>query len=281
MSKPLPSHGTDPIAAKEVLTRLIPSSATRRAVGRLVAEVADALEGVAPSAWELTLRRDNFFLNVGQVAVLTAYRDVISLYTEPLPRKPARLDSYFDGKKEGVYKAVRVPAVMLRMSQERVTSVEPEIVRAFRAFVVHAANAKSASPWRTSHSPAAIDVLARAGGRRIAQPGYYVSGATDDEDTTTNERDLAAELASSREVEQAAIRVVTDRCRTDGWSVTSREAAKVGYDLFCKRGRDVALKATPILSDVARGDTLRATRPHQMGPGDVHVVCPAAESPCA
>lgn len=97
---------------------------------------------------------------------------------QPLPRH--RTDPIADGRKEGVYKA-------------------------FRAFVIHAANAKSASPWKTSHSAAAVDVL-----------------------------------ASSREVEQVAIRIVTDRYRKNGWSVTSREAVKVGYDLLCRRGRDVA-----------------------------------------
>lgn len=240
MPKRPAAHRTDEKAAYEVLARLIQSPAALRAIGRLVAQVVDVAESVAPNSWELTLRRSDFFLNVGQVAVLTVNRDVISLYTSPLRRRPRGLEEYVDGRRYETYRAVDVPVSILGMTHDRVTSIEPEIVRALRAFVKQAANAKSSSPWKTAHSPAAIDVLGRACNREIPQPGYYHVEDVDDDDTkSVYTRDLERELAASRDVEEAAVRVVSERYRTGGWSVTSKEAANIGYDLFCKRGREV------------------------------------------
>ncbi|MDP9418657.1 MAG: DUF3883 domain-containing protein [Actinomycetota bacterium] len=50
-------------------------------------------------------------------------------------------------------------------------------------------------------------------------------------------RSPAASKASNALSEAAAVRHVTDVYGADGWTVTSREAEKIGYDLDARRGR--------------------------------------------
>ncbi|MGE0443036.1 MAG: DUF3883 domain-containing protein [Gemmatimonadales bacterium] len=44
--------------------------------------------------------------------------------------------------------------------------------------------------------------------------------------------------AENRRVERAAVTAVTKRLRAEGWTVTSVEAARQGFDLRCTRGTD-------------------------------------------
>jgi hypothetical protein len=43
----------------------------------------------------------------------------------------------------------------------------------------------------------------------------------------------------NKKVERAAVDLVTDRLEADGWTVTSREAENLGYDLHAKKGRSI------------------------------------------
>jgi len=61
------------------------------------------------------------------------------------------------------------------------------------------------------------------------------------------------ELATSKEVEQEAIREVTEWYELHGWHVESKEADHIGYDLHCTKGsecRHVEVKGRSQLPDV-------------------------------
>src|SRR6267378_2956755 len=170
----------DSQGADAVLRRIVPDQRILRALGRLVADVVSAATIASPRSWELTLRERDLFLNVGQVAVLTVDRSRIFLCTVPIARRPTGL-SYSSSKRRPAYDAVPVASARLHLPHERLLSLESSIVAALREFVREAAIAKTGSPWKYAHSPAAVDVLATVSGRRIEQPGYWNGGKEPDD----------------------------------------------------------------------------------------------------
>lgn len=222
-------------AADAILRRMVTVPQALVRVGELVAAVVDEVNTVAPASWELTLRRTNFFLNVGQVAVLVVNADGVSIYTSPVTSRPQGIQEVVGKPTRSVYKAVRMASQILRTSFDALPRAGKDVERGLRAFARRAAEEKSRSPWKSSHSPAAISALAAICNRAIEQPGYVMAGATSE----PLETDLLASLQSQQRVERAAIRAVSRHYQKAGYSVKSVERENLGYDLHCTRGREV------------------------------------------
>ena len=242
--------------AEKVLARLIPTSAVRKALGRLIAEIVDAAGSVAPNSWVLRVDKADFFLNVGQVAVLTVNKHRISMVTTQFSRRPSGLTEYHSVRNESVYDAVSTPSALLELSHAQVVGLSADIRKNMRAFARAAAADKTRSPWKKSHSPAALAVLAAAAETDIEQPPYW-DQALEHAIALETPGDLARDLDAMRAVERAAVAFVSSRYRRAGWSVVSTESEKVGYDLACRRGGEI--RHLEVKGRSAAGDSVSLT----------------------
>jgi hypothetical protein len=71
---------------------------------------------------------------------------------------------------------------------------------------------------------------------RWAEDGSTLTEGTNSAANVSAGFGLAVE---NREVERAAIAAARELLQRDGWTVTSVEAQRVGYDLYCTRGDEV------------------------------------------
>ncbi len=191
-------------------------------------------------------------LNVGQVALLSVRGSGLFLCcVRPLPRLSPRIEVM---RKNGpVYTAVPVKSAGLYVAFSDVGLLNDEIVGKHHGYIREAASRKRVSPFRAAHSPAAVRVLESLSNISIPQPSYAIGQIRDsDVDDESIEQKLN-ELATSKEVEQEAIREVTEWYELHGWHVESKEADHIGYDLHCTKGsecRHVEVKGRSQLPDV-------------------------------
>lgn len=261
-------HRYEAAAAGAVLRSIVPDPNALRSIGCLVADVCQRASDAAPNCWEVTLQKDVPRVNVGQVAVVSINKSGVILCTEPLRSRPQNLQSYWSRRGQAVYPAVPVPSVALRFAHTRTGTLEREIHRALLRFVGQAAAWKSSSPWKRAHSPAVIDFFNSLCATSVCQPAYWDAGEFESDDKLEPAMgDLSQEdLVPSRDVEEAAVRFVTNRYRDLGYKVRSTEADKIGYDLHCSRRgevRHVEVKGRALDGNVViltRGEWERAQR---------------------
>jgi hypothetical protein len=67
---------------------------------------------------------------------------------------------------------------------------------------------------------------------------YVIGASADAALAETHTRAGFGDPLSNAEVEQSAIRLVTSRMEADGWTVSSVESLRMGYDLKCTRDED-------------------------------------------
>lgn len=219
--------------AQAVIHRLLPG-ASYEAFARIFAAACREARRLAPSSWEVTLEPGLLRLNVGPAAVLSAHPGKVFLCVTPLPVRPSPpIDYDYRGDKP-IYPSVPVPSATLWCRPASLVRLSQPVREAHLAFVRQAAVRRSISAWRKAHSPAAVTVLGEAAGISIGQPAYE-HGAVDAPDRDPEAEQALEDLFASREVEEAAIRLVTTALTQDGWRVTSVERDGVGYDLDCRR----------------------------------------------
>jgi hypothetical protein len=224
----------DPEKAEAILRRLLPG-ASYTAFARIFADACQAAHTRAPSSWEVTLEPDMIRLNVGPAAVLDVSAGTVFLCVTPLA-SPLAPPFYYHDKDKALYPSLRVPSAGVECHPRALTRLDPQVLNAHIELVGLAANCRSLSTWHSAHSPAAVTVLGEAAQASIAQPAYChgkVNASEDDSDAYQ----ALDELFRSKEVEQAAVRLVTASLIQDGWTVKSVEKDGVGYDLECRQRR--------------------------------------------
>jgi hypothetical protein len=225
----------DASAAADSFAALIPQSNHRRAVAELLAASIRYAHRQAPSSWELTAWLDFIRLNVGQIAVLDVSATDLRVYGAKGPS----LSAYgYRRTGFGHYRAVKASGECWRVPIHRVITLAKPLLALHRDLVREAADAKRVSPFKRSHSPGFVKALAQFTGSALPQPAYQRQW--DEDIPNVNDTDAVEEAcfgspASRREVEQAAVGIVTAHLTAKGWKVQSVERDRCGYDLHCSR----------------------------------------------
>lgn len=186
----------------------------------------------------MTLFEDLIRLNVGQVAVLDLRADTASVYCRAplrLPKQPGiRLDIQWRS-----YAAIPEPTE-LYLLEPRLLDTCPEVLRAAHfALISEAAIRKRRSSFKGSFSEGVLIYIEKELGISLPRPSYLNPTASE---LTLSETTAPETIgggfgtaAENREVEKAAVTYVTEWYRSQGWTVTSVESEKRGYDLLCER----------------------------------------------
>lgn len=229
----------DPDIAREALQELWPISTVRRTASVLIATSIKVAHAEAPSSWELTLHPDFVRLNVGQIAVLDLYSDEARVYAVHGVRPGG---AGFERLPYGQYDAVDADTECWACPLDYIDRIARRFISQHHELIRIAARAKRVSPFKKSHSPGVVTALAAISRMALPKPGYTTvadigDGWLDDERTDIDDSRTNSGWATrpSKEVEDAAVRVVTALLEADGWKVRSVEADLCGYDLRCER----------------------------------------------
>lgn len=224
--------------AREVFEGLWPGRDVRRAVGSLLAGSIRFAHSHGSACWEVTLFDDRVSLNVGPIQVLTLWSSEASIYFRSPLVLPKRLQACLHPQ-QPFYAAVPVPSALCLVPTESLGRLPTKLRDAHLALVADAAVRRRLSTWKKHHSPGTIDYLERLLGAAVPRPSYA------EPEPTPNHKGSSlgggyGTPATNKEVEQAAVEFVTRLYEDQGWSVESVESEKCGFDLLCRRGRQVA-----------------------------------------
>lgn len=229
----------DPDIAREALKELWPISTVRRTVSTLIATSIKVAHAEAPSSWELTLHPHFVRLNVGQVAVLDLYSDDARVYAVHGVRPGG---AEFERLPYGQYDAVDAETECWACPPESSGRIARRFISQHHELIRIAARAKGVSPFKKSHSPGVVTALAAICRMALPEPDYATVADLGDEwlddgrtEVDASRTDVGWATRPSKEVEEAAVRIVTQRLEADGWKVRSVEADLCGYDLHCER----------------------------------------------
>jgi 5-methylcytosine-specific restriction enzyme A len=145
-------------AADGVVMGFLPDPAERLVALQQLISSADYAHSVAPAAWGVTLYRDLFRLNVGQVEVLVVGREFIRLNCVGTVGMPPFVGALFE---EPDYRSVPDPKCAFVGPLAQFLAVRAELQLAHLAFIEVVGRKRSGepvagSPFRKSHSPGLI-----------------------------------------------------------------------------------------------------------------------------
>jgi hypothetical protein len=173
-----------PLSPQQVVEQLLPDPTARQASLQLLADSIVQAHQAAPGSWALTLSRRYLRLDVGRIEAVTITRENLHLVL------------YRRGGKT-VYSSVSGSTIVDLPSSE-VVERSGGYLGAHRKLVAEAAATLSTSTWAASHSPEALDFVARATGRTLPRPRYQAPGASSTERAILADRPLAEVEADVR-----------------------------------------------------------------------------------
>ena len=230
---------SDPKYAGEIIAALWPDKRLRCANMEFLADSIRFAHSQGSAAWEVTLFKDLIRLNVGQVAVLDLRGDTTSVYCRAPLRLPKQPGIHHETKWRS-YAAIPEPTELYRVDPKFLDDCPVALRAAHLALITAAATRKRRSPFKQSFSEGVLAYLEEELGTRLDRPSYL-------ERTASSELVLPETIrpetigggfgtcAENREVEKAAVTYVTEWYQLQGWTVTSVESKKIGYDLLCER----------------------------------------------
>lgn len=232
-----------------VCSALIPPTAWLHVFAAMARSIETA-DRLAPDRWGLRLAANSIMLKVGSHEVLQVGPWELPLHLivdrESVPRAlRARTDLSFShgpncfGESATGYYSSNPGTEACDLPFEAIEHVYPLLQDAHEKVIKRAA-ARFNPATRRGHSAALVTFVARQTGRSLPQPSYVVLPTPTPSPTT--KLNWGSGFGSSENnalVETAAVKAVTKRYQTAGWTVQSVEAACCGYDLSCTRGPEV------------------------------------------
>ena len=230
---------SDPKYAEEIVSTLWPDERSRRVCMEFLADSIRLAHSQGPAAWEVTLFEDLIRLNVGQIAVLDLRADAVSVYCLAPLHFPKQPGIHFETKWRS-YTAIPEPTELYRVDPKLLDKCPAALRTAHFALIKAAAARKRLSPFKQSFSEGILAYLEAKLGTRFDRPSYLNPTASSE---LTLIETMASETigggfgtaAQNQEVERAAVTYVSEWYRLQGWTVTSVESEKRGYDLVCER----------------------------------------------
>lgn len=249
----------DPRLARRAVEELWPILRVREAVAAYVATSIAYAHSLSPACWSLTLFSDGIGFNVGQIRVLDVGNEIITLYLQG-PRTPSNAAgvSFRDPPGAQFYPAVAVPAFRAEIELRHLSRLPADFRTAHNQLIASAAARKRASPFKSSFSPAIIEVFREISGQRIPDPSWHAANAVHTEPPSfdLDEPDDDGGFGDpemNRQIEIAAVQCVTEAYRTNGWTVVSVERKRCGYDLRCtKRAAERHVEVKGCAAEVVR-----------------------------
>lgn len=230
---------SDPKYAEEIVSTLWPDERARHACMEFLGHSIRLAHSQGPAAWEVTLFEDLIRLNVGQIAVLDLRADIASVYCRAPLRLPKQPGLHLDTKWHS-YAAIPEPTEVYRVDPKLLDECPAALRAAHYTLIKAAAARKRLSPFKRSFSEGVLAYLDEELGTRLDRPSYLTPAASSELtliETTASETIGGGfgTSAQNQEVEKAAVTYVTKWYRSQGWTVTSVESEKRGYDLLCER----------------------------------------------
>jgi hypothetical protein len=193
-----------------------------------------------PAAWVVTLLTNAIRLNVGQVALLTIWPEQVHIYY----RKPARF-RLPSGANElrttdpSIYSDRAIPEDIgiILAPLGAITALPSELLSAHFAAISSAAAAKRRSPFRRHLSESVLRYVEDLTKTTLPRPDYEAPSPEEAVCLPRNGGQGFGDPDRNAAVEKAAVDLVIEKYRADGWIVTDRQNDKCAYDLLCERGR--------------------------------------------
>jgi Protein NO VEIN, C-terminal len=229
----------DPQRAARLFEVLWPDSTVRVACGHRLAQSIRHAHGQADASWEVTMFADYIRLNVGQVEVLKLSSDeIVVLFRAPFKTRADERFSVDLDPANPVYRAVPVASGVCRFAPADLRAAPRTLWTAHESFIDAAADAKKVSPFKKSFSDGVLRHVETLLGGALPRPSYLAAPDDWRSHTETSISSTGAGFGDpeeNRKVEQAAVRIVSEWYRKEGWQVKSVEAQRCGFDLLCER----------------------------------------------
>jgi len=155
------------------ISEIIPNAIQRIACMKELSKSILEADSLSHDNWELSLFNNKIRLNVGQVEVITIYKEGIRfIFADPIVTNAE--ENYEITRRNGpYYRSVPIPSGACLVSFSQIGQISNELRSAHARYISEASSRKKGTAWKEAFSPSVILYIQMELKEQIPFPGYY------------------------------------------------------------------------------------------------------------